>query len=121
MDKKFDSLEEGFEAAKVNGARQHLFLCLGPECADLKEGEKTWECLKKLGKKWDLPIMRTKAGCLRVCVGGPWLLIYPEGVWYGEVTPERCERILREHIQEGQPIQEWIRQTHPLCGNNPPA
>jgi (2Fe-2S) ferredoxin len=60
--------------------------------------------------------MRTKAGCFRVCVGGPWLLMYPEGVWYGDVSPERLDRILREHVLEDHPIEEWIVRTHPLCG-----
>jgi (2Fe-2S) ferredoxin len=61
-----------------------------------------------------VPAMRTKAACLRVCRGGPWLVIYPEGVWYGDVTPERCERIVAEHLAEGRPIAEWIAQTQPL-------
>jgi (2Fe-2S) ferredoxin len=116
MSVKYDSLEEGFQAAKIEGAQRHLFLCLGPDCAEMSEGEETWEHLKRQCKKLNLPVMRTKAGCFRVCIGGPWLLIYPEGVWYGEVTPKRCERILQEHIVQGRPIREWVRQTHPLCG-----
>ena len=115
---KYDSLEEGFAAAKTETATRHLFLCLGPDCADLSEGEKTWQHLKQLCASHRLPVMRTKAGCLRVCVGGPWLLIYPEGAWYGEVTPERCERIVRQHVLQGQPIKEWIRMAHPLCGGS---
>jgi (2Fe-2S) ferredoxin len=113
---KYDTLEEGFAAAKAQRAERHLFLCLGPDCADLKEGEKTWQRLKELCASLNLPVMRTKAGCLRVCMGGPWLLIYPEGVWYGEVTPERCERIVRDHVVAGRPVEEWIKLRHPLCG-----
>jgi (2Fe-2S) ferredoxin len=113
---KFASIEQGFAAAKVDRATRHLFLCLGPDCADLREGEKTWERLKEGCRALDLPVMRTKAGCLKVCIGGPWLLIYPEGVWYGAVTPERCERILREHIGNNRPIEEWIVRQHPLDG-----
>jgi len=82
---KYDTVAEGFAAAKVDGARHHLFLCLGPDCAPLPEGEKTWNHLKQRCAELKLPVMRTKAGCLKVCAGGPWLLVYPEGVWYGEV------------------------------------
>jgi (2Fe-2S) ferredoxin len=117
MGQKYDSLEEGLEAAGIDRAQRHLFLCLGPDCAPMREGEETWDHLKRQCKKLDLPVMRTKAGCFRVCVGGPWLLIYPEGVWYGEVTPKRLDRILREHVLEGRPIEEWARKTHPLCGS----
>ncbi len=113
---KYASVEDGFKAARIEGSERHLFLCLGPDCAPLAEGEQTWNYLKRRCSELHLPVMRTKAGCLRVCVKGPWLLIYPEGVWYGSVTPERCERILQEHLVEGKPIEEWIERTHPLCG-----
>jgi (2Fe-2S) ferredoxin len=81
----------------------------------MEEGQATWDFLKRRCAELKLPVMRTKAGCLRVCVGGPWLLIYPEGVWYGQVTPERCERILQEHVVRGTPVAEWAERTHPLC------
>jgi (2Fe-2S) ferredoxin len=116
MGRKYDSVEEGLAAAQIDRARRHLFLCLGPDCAPSREGEETWDHLKSQCKKLDLPVLRTKAGCFRICVGGPWLLIYPEGVWYGGVTPKRCDRILREHVLEGRPVLEWARQIHPLCG-----
>jgi (2Fe-2S) ferredoxin len=111
---KYDSQAEGLAAANIDGARRHLFLCLGPDCAPMDEGEKTWEHLKQQCRKLDLPVMRTKAGCFRICVGGPWLLVYPEGVWYGAVTPQRLDRILREHVLEGRPVAEWVVKTHPL-------
>ncbi len=118
MPAKYPTLAEGLAAAGIDRATQHLFLCLGPDCAPLEEGQVVWDYLKRRCAELKLPVMRTKAGCFRVCVGGPWLLVYPEGVWYGAVTPERCERILREHVLAGNPVAEWAGQTHPLCGNN---
>jgi (2Fe-2S) ferredoxin len=67
-------------------------------------------------KQEKVTAMRTKAACLRVCAGGPWMVVYPEGVWYGEVTPERFERVLREHLIGGQPVGEWVAARNPLCG-----
>jgi (2Fe-2S) ferredoxin len=113
---KFNSIDEGFAVTGIERSEWHLFLCLGPDCAPMEEGQATWDFLKRRCAELKLPVMRTKAGCLRVCVGGPWLLIYPEGVWYGGVTPERCERILQEHAVQGKPIAEWAERTHPLCG-----
>ncbi len=120
---KYKTLEEGFAVTGIDRAERHLFLCLGPDCAPMEQGQVTWDFLKRRCGELKLPVMRTKAGCLRVCIGGPWLLIYPEGVWYGEVTPERCERILQEHIVAGRPIAEWAVRTHPVCGakNEPRA
>jgi len=117
---EYASVEEGLATAGIDRARRHLFLCLGPECAPLEQGQITWDYLKRRCKELQLPVMRTKAGCFRVCVGGPWLLIYPEGTWYGGVTPERCERILQEHVVQNKPIEEWVERTHPLCGGEEP-
>jgi (2Fe-2S) ferredoxin len=75
-----------------------------------------WEVIKSRVRETGLEAMRTKAACFRICTGGPWLLIYPEGVWYGGVTPDRFERILREHLLEGRPVREWVVEERPLCG-----
>ncbi len=93
-------------------ARHHLFLCTGPECCSREQGLATWEHLKASLKECPVPVMRTKADCLRLCHDGPWLVVYPEGVWYAQVTPERFDRIRREHIEGGQPVTEWVRATN---------
>ncbi len=107
---------EVFERAGVLGAARHVFVCIGPECCQTAEGELLWEHIKRRLKQERVPVMRTKAACLRVCQGGPWMVVYPEGVWYGGMTPERFERVLREHLVDGRPVEEWIALRHALCG-----
>ena len=94
--------------AGVASARRHAFVCIGPECCAAAEGEALWEFMKRRMKEQSVPAMRTKAACLRVCTGGPWLVVYPEGVWYGGVTEERFEVILQKHLLGGCPVEEWI-------------
>ncbi len=116
-----DILAAGLQKAGIQTADRHLFLCLGPDCCDLIEGEKTWEYVKKRVRESGIKAMRTKAGCFRICTQGPWLAVYPEGIWYSHVTPERFERILQEHLLEGgHPIQEWVVARNSLgCGPQP--
>jgi len=103
-----------FKKMDLPGARRHVFLCGGPNCCATEQGLTTWETLKQRLKERNLPVLRTKAACLRICRGGPWLVVYPDGVWYGGVTPERCERIVSEHLDGGRPVSEWVAQVHPL-------
>ena len=81
-------------------------------------GLKTWEALKRAIKELGLErpernrgiVLRTKADCLRICAKGPVLLIWPDGCWYGGVTPDRVDRILTEHVIGGRPIDDWLIQ-----------
>lgn len=113
------SIRAGMDKAGLPHARHHLFLCLGPDCCAPAQGEQTWNYIKQRVREAGIPAMRTKAQCFRVCHGGPWLVVYPEGIWYGGVTPERFERILQEHLIGNTPVADWIEARNPLCGERP--
>jgi (2Fe-2S) ferredoxin len=110
------AIEAGLAKAGVPSAERHLFLCLGPDCCDPAAGERVWEFVKRRVRETGLKAMRTKAGCFRICAGGPWLVVYPEGVWYGAVDEARFERILHEHLLGGVPVAEWIVARNALGG-----
>lgn len=103
-----DPLSAGFAKAGFATAQRHLFFCIGPDCCASRDGERLWEYVKQRVKETGLRAMRTKAGCFRICTGGPWLVVYPEGTWYGALTPERFERILDQHLLGGEPVREWL-------------
>ncbi len=74
--------------------------------------------VKELGlEKPDRPegvVLRSKADCLRICERGPILLIWPEGIWYSDVTPNKIQVILNEHIINQNPVQKWIHRETPF-------
>ena len=103
---------------------RHVLLCLGPDCVDPAEGERSWEYLKKRLKELNLSgpqggCYRTKCGCLRICTQGPIAVVYPEGAWYRRATPENLERIVQDHVLGGRIVEDLCFARNPLPAAEP--
>jgi len=63
--------------------------------------------LKQRGIK-DTVVRANKAGCMEQCEHGPNVVVYPDAVWYGGVTPGDVDEIIESHILGNQPVQRLI-------------
>jgi (2Fe-2S) ferredoxin len=50
-------------------------------------------------------IRANSAGCLDACEFGPTVVVYPEGIWYGGVTPDDVPEIVEKHLVGGVPVE----------------
>jgi (2Fe-2S) ferredoxin len=88
--------------------QQHLLTCRGPRCTALG-AEACWtqlrDSLATHGLRGeDERVLTATTGCLYPCNRGPVLVIYPAGVWYGDLTPDLVERVVTEHLIAGRPL-----------------
>ncbi|MCG8408546.1 MAG: (2Fe-2S) ferredoxin domain-containing protein [Phycisphaerales bacterium] len=93
---------------------KHVFVCTNtrPEghprgCCSTKCSNEIRDRLKALAARHGLKgkVRINAAGCLDQCEHGVTLVVYPEAVWYGFVTPDDVDEVFESHIVGGVPVE----------------
>jgi (2Fe-2S) ferredoxin len=119
VDSKFsDNLDELCSLAPVTSApiRHHVFVCSGKSCSAVGSAEviEAFDCLLKergllfgreaKGKNPKGSIVLTECASVGFCAIGAAVMIYPDGVWYGQVRAVDVPEIIEEHLLNGRVV-----------------
>jgi (2Fe-2S) ferredoxin len=106
----------------------HIFVCCNRRepgsarsCCDPDGSEALRTALKAEVKRRGLsPCVRAnRAGCLDQCELGPTVVIYPQAIWYGNVSLNDIPRIVEETIEKGIVLDDLVIPDERLSGKSP--
>ena len=96
--------EQAEKLAANTGYRKQVLVCGGTGCTSsnsLKVIQQLEESFKELGID-DVIIVKT--GCFGLCALGPIMIVYPEGAFYSQMTPEHVKTVAEKHLIKGGEI-----------------
>lgn len=97
--------------------RHHVFVCNGKSCSKVGSAEVKAAFERELeakglrqgkaskGRNPKGEVVLTDCGSVGFCSIGTAVLVYPEGVWYAQVTADDVHEIIEEHLEKGNIVQ----------------
>ena len=97
--------------------KRHVFVCNGKSCAQvgsaevkaeferILESKKLRQGKESKGRNPMGEVVLTDCGSVGFCSIGTAVLVYPEGVWYGQVQAEDVSEIIEEHLEKGNIVE----------------
>ena len=97
--------------------KRHVFVCNGKSCSQVDSAGVKAEFERILQEKGIRQgkeskgrnplgeVVLTDCGSVGFCSIGVAVLIYPEGVWYGQVTADDVPEIIEKHIEKGEIVE----------------
>ncbi|MCA0176504.1 MAG: (2Fe-2S) ferredoxin domain-containing protein [Proteobacteria bacterium] len=109
---------------RIGSYRHHLLVCTGPRCTPQGESQALFDSLGDKLKAAGLHegegrVKRSRVSCFAACKGGPVLCVQPDGTWYCHVTPANMDRIIDQHLRQGQVVQELVFHQGPGMRDEP--
>lgn len=80
----------------------HALMCCGNSCG---ENLPLFNYLKERTAE-NSAVRVNRAGCLDVCMEGPIMVVYPDGVWYCQLNKDAIDRIVDRHFGQGTVVEE---------------
>jgi (2Fe-2S) ferredoxin len=93
----------------LNGVKSHVLICNGSSCMR-KGGEEVTQAIREeiTLLNIDTQIHTTRTRCNGRCKDACIVIVYPEGRWFKEVTPELGRKIVQDHLQKDTSLMDSV-------------
>jgi len=109
---ELDKIARKAEKRGLPHIARHVFFCGQSGCCKDKEEAKVAGRIlaraAKASRESESPFEVTRVECLSLCVQGPLCVVYPEGIWYARVDEKAARRIVEEHLERGEIVEELV-------------
>lgn len=110
---KLEKLARRARKARADSMQRHVLVCTDSDC------DKKGELAKRMRKRANGLRLRetttvSEVGCLDICKAGPICVVYPEGTWYHSVKKKVGDRIVDEHLADGEVVEDNVFLRNPL-------
>ncbi len=85
----------------LSKVRYHVFLCEGDSCTKRGACDVTSTLRAEIARLGlDEVVHTTRTRCNGRCQDGPIVIVYPDGIWYRDVSTESAAEIVTNHLAE---------------------
>ena len=101
--------EQAEKLSQTTGYRKQVLVCGGTGCTS-SHSHQVIEQLEASFKELGIDdVLIVKTGCFGLCALGPIMIVYPEGAFYSQMTPEHAKTVAEKHlIKGGQIVKELL-------------
>ncbi len=101
--------EQAEKLAANTGYRKQVLVCGGTGCTSSHSLQVIGQLEKSFKQLGIDDVLIVKTGCFGLCALGPIMIVYPEGAFYSQMTPEHAKTVAEKHlVKGGQIVKELL-------------
>ena len=93
--------EQAEKIAEHTKYRKQVLVCGGTGCTSSHSMKVIEQLETSLKENHIDDVIVVKTGCFGLCALGPIMIVYPEGAFYAQMTPEHAKTVVEQHLKKG--------------------
>ena len=93
--------EQAEKIAEHTKYRKQVLVCGGTGCTSSHSMKVIEQLETSLKENRIDDVIVVKTGCFGLCALGPIMIVYPEGAFYAQMTPEHAKTVVEQHLKKG--------------------